>query len=109
MKTIRLLSLVIVLSFLVLSLSSDPALAANSKARVLENAGKTFSGTEDPAYQAYDQALRDYVAKRISKRYGVGVNPKVYNGFELLDIEGFLKCKKTNEPLDLYLQKFQKK
>ena len=109
MKTIKLLLMVIVLSFLVLSLTSDPVLAANSRARVLENAGKTFTGTEDPAYQAYDQALRDYVAKRISKRYGVTVNPGGYSGFDLLDIEAFLKCKKTNEPLDLYLQKFQKK
>ena len=47
----KLLLMVIVLLFLVLSLTSDPVLAANSRARVLENAGKTFTGTEDPAYQ----------------------------------------------------------
>lgn len=109
MKTMKLLLALVILSFLVLSLSADPLLAQNSRGRILENAGKTFTGTEDPAYQAYDQALRDYVAKRISKRYGVGVNPKVYNGFELLDIEAFLKCKKSSEALDSYLQKFQKK
>jgi hypothetical protein len=109
MKAIKLLLMVIVLSFLVLSLTSDPVLAQNLRARVLENAGKTFKGTEDPAYRAYDQALRDYVARRISKRYGVAVDPKGYSGFDLLDIEAFLKCKKSGEALDSYLQKFQKK
>ena len=99
----------VVLSFLFLSLSSDPVLAQNLRARLLENAGKTFTGVEDPAYQSYDQTLRDYVAKRISKRYGVSVDPKGYNGFDLLEIEAFLKCKKSNEAVGPYLQKFQKK
>jgi hypothetical protein len=53
--------------------------------------------------------LRDYVARRISKRYGIAVDPKSYNGFDLLDIEAFLKCKKSNEAVGPYLQKFQKK
>ncbi len=109
MKAMKLLLMVIVLSFLFLSLSSDPVLAQNLRARLLENAGKTFSGIEDPAFQSYDQTLRDYVAKRISKRYGVAVDPKGYNGFDLLEIEAFLKCKKSSEALDPYLQKFQKK
>jgi hypothetical protein len=109
MKTTKLLPMMLILLFLALSLSSDPVQAQNLRARLLENAGKTFTGTEDPAYQSYDQALRNYVAKRISKRYGVAVDPKGYNGFDLLDIEAFLKCKKSNETLGPYLQKFQKK
>jgi hypothetical protein len=109
MKTIKFISMVVGLLFLFLSLSSNPALAQNLRARLLENAGKTFTGIEDPAYQSYDQTLRDYVAKRISKRYGVAVDPKGYNGFDLLEIEAFLKCKKSSEVLDPYLQKFQKK
>ena len=109
MKTIKLLSIIVGVSFLFLSLALDPALAQNLRARLLQNAGKTFAGIDDPAYQAYDQTLRDYVAKRISKRYGVAVDPKGYNGFDLLDIEAFLKCKKSNEALGPYLQKFQKK
>jgi hypothetical protein len=108
MKTIKLFPVVIILLFLVLSLSSNPVLAQNLRARLLENAGKTFAGTEDPAYQSYDQALRNYVAQRIGKRYGVAVDPKGYNGFDLLEIEAFLKCKKSSEALDPYLQKFQK-
>jgi hypothetical protein len=100
---------VIVLPFLVVSLSSDPVLAQSLRARLLENAGKTFTGMEDPAYQSYDQTLRDYVARRISRRYGVAVDPKGYSGFDLLEIEAFLKCKKSSEALHPYLQKFQKK
>jgi len=109
MKTIKLVPMVVVLLFVFLSLSPDPVLAQNLRARLLENAGKTFTGIEDPAYQSYDRTLRDYVAKRISKRYGVAVDPKGYNGFDLLDIEAFLKCKKSNEAVGPYLQKFQKK
>jgi len=109
MKTLKILPVILGLFFMFLIFSSDPALAQNSRARVLENVGKTFAGMQDPAYQSYDLALRDYVARRISKRYGVAVDPKSYNGFDLLDIEGFLKCKKSNEALDPYLQKFQKK
>ena len=109
MKTVKFLPMIVGLFFLFISLSSDPVLAQNLRARLLENAGKTFAGMEDPAYQSYDQALRDYVAKRINKRYGVAVDPKGYNGFDLLDIEAFLKCKKSNEALGPYLQKFQKK
>ena len=109
MKTIKLVPMVVVLLFVFFSLSPDSLLAQNLRARLLENAGKTFTGIEDPAYQSYDRTLRDYVAKRISKRYGVAVDPKSYNGFDLLDIEAFLKCKKSNEALGPYLQKFQKK
>ena len=109
MKTMKLLSVIVGSFFFFLSLSADPVLAQNLRAKLLQDAGKTFTGMEDPAYRSYDQTLRDYVAKRISKRYGVAVDPKSYNGFDLLDIEAFLKCKKSSESLDPYLQKFQKK
>src|SRR4030042_7167095 len=104
MKTIKFILMTAGVFFLILGLFSNPVLAQNLRAKVLENAGKTFTGTEDPAYQSYDQALRNYVAKRISKRYGVAVDPKGYNGFDLLEIEAFLTCKKSSEGLDPYLQ-----
>jgi hypothetical protein len=33
--------------------------------------GKSYTGFQDPEYLSYDQALRDYMVKRISKRCGL--------------------------------------
>ncbi len=80
----------------------------NLRAQLLENEGKTFKSTEDPDYQSYDQVLRDYVAKRIQKRYGLTLDPKAFSGYDLLEIEAYLKCKKPDESIDPYLQKLRK-
>jgi hypothetical protein len=78
-------------------------------AKLLADAGKTFTGPEDPAFISYDMILRDYLVKRINKQYGITLDPKVYSGFDLLEIEALLKCKKSNESADSYLSKFKKR
>lgn len=71
---------------------------------LLEHAGKSYSGTQDPSYLDYDLALRKYVADRILKRFGITVDPQIYSGFDLLNIEALFKCKKSEEPFDLFLK-----
>jgi len=105
--------LVIFVAVLVVALgwasSSLHAKDGGSRTKVLAEAGKTFASSEDPDFVAYDQALREYVATQIQKRYGVRLDPKSYSGFSLLEIEALLKCKKAGEPADAFLEKFKKK
>jgi hypothetical protein len=75
---------------------------------VLSHAGESYQGVEDPAYISYDQALRAYVVERINKEFGIALNPKKYSGFDLLEIEALLKCKKANEPVEDFLKGFPK-
>jgi hypothetical protein len=70
--------------------------------------GKTFTGVQDPEYLPYDLALRAYLVKRISKRCGITLDPKTYSGFDLLEIESLFRCKKSDEPFDMFLKKFPK-
>ena len=70
--------------------------------------GMTYTGAQDPAFQSYDQSLRTYLVKRIRERYGVSLDPKTYSGFQLLNIESFLKCKKPGEPLEPFLKSLPK-
>jgi hypothetical protein len=70
--------------------------------------GKSYEGKQDPAYIAYDQALREYMVKRIQQEFGIRLDPKDYSGFQLLEIEALLKCKKAEEPISLYLKMFPK-
>jgi hypothetical protein len=89
-----------------------PAYAQRTDLRtqLLANGGKTFSGMNDPEFASYDLALREYVARRIQKRYGVRVDPKAYaSGFEILEFESLLKCMKPRESAEQYLQKTQKR
>jgi hypothetical protein len=72
--------------------------------QILDHAGKSYSGPQDPSYLDYDLALRKYVADRILKQFGVALDPKNYSGFDLLDIEALFKCKKSEEPFDLFLK-----
>ena len=76
--------------------------------QLLTQAGKTYGSPQDPEYISYDQALRDYMVKRIKQKFGVEVDPKKYSGFDLLEIEAVLKCKKSGEPLDIFLKMFPK-
>ncbi len=76
--------------------------------QVLNYAGKTYGGVQDPEYVSYDQALRDYMVKRIKQKFGVELDPKKYSGFELLEIEAVLRCRKSDEPLDIFLKMFPK-
>jgi hypothetical protein len=75
---------------------------------VLSHAGESYKGVEDQAYISYDRALRAYVVERINKEFGVALNPKTYSGFDLLEIEALLKCKKANEPVEEFLKGFPK-
>jgi len=76
---------------------------------ILDHAGKSYSGAQDPSYLEYDLALRKYVADRILKRFGIALDPKVYSGFDLLDIEALFKCKKSEESFDLFLRMVPKR
>jgi hypothetical protein len=83
---------------------------SNLRTQLLANEGKTFSAMKDPEFAAYDQVLREYVVRRIQKKYGVKIDPKAYgSGFEVLEIESLLRCKKPGEPAEPYLQKIQKR
>jgi hypothetical protein len=78
------------------------------KSRLLDYAGKSYTGTQDPSYQQYDLALREYMVDRINKQFGVALDPKTYSGFDLLEIESLFKCKKSDEPFDMFLKTFPK-
>jgi hypothetical protein len=79
------------------------------QSQVLDHAGKSYTGDQDPSYVNYDLALREYMVDRINKRFGISLDPKIYSGFDLLEIEAFLRCKKTEEPPDIFLRKFLKR
>jgi hypothetical protein len=88
-----------------------PAVYADKEplqSQVLSYVGKTYGGAQDPEYISYDQALREYMVKRIKQKFGVELDPKKYSGFDLLEIEAVLKCKKSDEPLDIFLKMFPK-
>lgn len=77
--------------------------------RITAYDGKSFAGFQDPEYLSYDQALREYLVKRINQRFGIALDPKKYSGFNLLEIEALLKCKKSNEPFEMFLKMFPKR
>jgi hypothetical protein len=76
--------------------------------QLVSYAGKPYGGVQDPEYISYDQALRDYMVKRIKQKFGVELDPKKYSGFDLLEIEAVLRCRKSDEPLDMFLKMFPK-
>ena len=102
--------LAILLMFLCLASTAFGALAKNAAIphRMAAYDGKTFTGFQDPDYLSYDQALREYLVKRIDQRFGIALDPKKYSGFELLEIEALFKCKKSNESYDIFLRMFPK-
>jgi hypothetical protein len=77
--------------------------------KLLDHAGKSYSGTQDPSYLDYDLALRKCVADRILKRFGITLDPQIYSGFDLLDIEALFKCKKSEESFDLFIKMVPKR
>jgi hypothetical protein len=82
---------------------------AGMTARITAYDGKSFAGFQDPEYLSYDQALREYLVKHIDQRFGIALDPKKYSGFDLLEIEALFKCKKSNEPYDIFLRMFPKR
>jgi hypothetical protein len=89
--------------------SSVSANESSPQSQLLDHVGKSYTGVQDPSYLTYDLALREHVADRIAKRFGVAIDPKIYSGFDLLEIEAFFKCKKSEEPFDIFLKIFPKK
>jgi hypothetical protein len=71
--------------------------------------GKSFKGFQDPEYISYDQALREYLVKRIQQDFGIALDPKKYSGFDLLEIEALFKCKKSAESYERFLKMFPKR
>ena len=101
--------LFLLLIFLVFCLDVPAAYAEDPiQSQVLNYVGKTYGGVQDPEYVSYDGALRDYMVKRIKQKFGVELDPKKYSGFDLLEIEAVLRCKKSDEPLDIFLKMFPK-
>ena len=82
---------------------------AGMPTRIAAYDGKSFTGFQDPEYLSYDQALREYLVKRIDQRFGIALDPKKYSGFDLLEIEALFKCKKSNESYESFLKMFTKR
>jgi hypothetical protein len=99
----------ILLTFLCFGLAASLSFAKEVPARVATYDGKSFTGFQDPEYASYDQALREYLVKRIDKEFGIALDPKKYSGFDLLEIEALFKCKKSNEPYEMFLKIFPKR
>jgi hypothetical protein len=78
------------------------------KSQLLDYAGKSYTGAQDPSYLNYDLALREYIVNRINKQFGIALNPKNYSGFDLLEIESLFKCKKSEESFETFLKMFPK-
>lgn len=84
--------------------SSVHAKEGSLESQLLDHAGKSYTGAQDPSYLNYDLALREYMVDRINKRFGIALDPKIYTGFDLLEIEALFKCRKPEEPFDLLLK-----
>lgn len=100
--------LILMIFFLGIEPFAALANPGNLKSQLLKHAGESFTPPQDPSYQNYDLALRQYVADRIHQRFGIALDPKVYSGFDLLEIESLFKCKKREEGFDLFLKTFPK-
>jgi hypothetical protein len=100
--------LTIVFWFFVIAYSVH-AKDSSLQSQLLEYAGKSYTGVQDPFYLNYDLALRRYMIDRISKRFGIALDPKIYSGFELLEIEAFFRCKKKEESFDIFLKMLPKR
>jgi hypothetical protein len=107
-NSVSIISILLIPLWLVLMAPSVQGKDGQLGSEVLGHAGESYKGVEDPAYISYDQALRVYVADRIKKQFGFALDPKTYSGFDLLEIEALLKCKKANEPVEDFLKGFPK-
>jgi len=108
MKSKWVLAILFVILWSGITASSSIAKEVSLPTRMAAYDGKTFTGFQDTEYLSYDQALRKYLVKRIDQRFGIALDPEKYSGFDLLEIEALLKCKKSNEPFDVLLKMFPK-
>lgn len=109
MKSKWFLLILFITLFFGLTASSTFAKGTAMPSRITAHDGKSFKGFEDPEYLSYDQVLREYLVKRIDQKFGIALDPKKYSGFDLLEIEALFKCKKSNEPYDIFLRMFPKR
>ncbi len=100
--------LILMIFFLGIEPFTALASPGNLKSQLLKYAGESFTTLQDPSYQSYDLALRQYVADRIHQRFGIVLDPKNYSGFDLLEIEALFKCKKKEEGFEHFLKTFPK-
>jgi hypothetical protein len=82
---------------------------AGMPAQIAAYHGKSYKGFQDPEYISYDQVLREVLVKHIDQKFGIALDPKKYSGFDLLEIEALFKCKKSNEPFDLFLKMYPRR
>ena len=108
MKTRQVLWILLLISFLTLFSSWSDAKGIKFPSEINTYVGKSFKGLNDPSYQSYDQILRSYLVKRIRQKFGIGLDPKTYSGFDLLEIEALIKCRKSSESADTFLKMFPK-
>ncbi len=108
MELKRVLTLVIVLLMTAIAVPSAFSKEGGLPYEVSVFDGKWFKGTQDSEFKNYDLALRNYLVKRIQKQFGLELDPNAYSGFDLLEIEALIRCKKSNEPFALFLKMFQK-
>lgn len=99
--------LTLAMSIAIVGAAGHPS-AKGTPPRLSAYEGKLFNGLQDPEFKDYDLALRNHLVRRIHKRFGIGLDPKTYSGFDLLEIEALIRVKKSDEPLDLFLKLFPK-
>lgn len=106
----KLIWIILILTFVcsIAMVGPAPSSPKEMTSRTYAYEGKLFTGPQDPEYRDYDLALRNHLVKRIHKRFGIELDPKTYSGFDLLEIESLVRCKKSNESLDHFLKMFPK-
>jgi hypothetical protein len=109
MKSKRVLPIFITVIWFCVTAASVEANSGAVQSQLLVYAGKSYRGIQDPEYLSYDLIFRNYLVGRIQKRFGIALDPKTYSGFDLLEIEAFFKCKKSEEPFDIFLKMFAKR
>ena len=107
-KMIRFLPILAIMFVSFFIASSIYAKGSSLQSQLLDHVGKSYTGSQDPSYLNYDLALREVIADRINKRFGIALDTKTYSGFDLLEIESLFKCKKTEESFDIFLKMFPK-
>ena len=74
---------------------------------IVAYSGRYFADPSSPEYSSYDRTMSMYVAKRIKEKYHVDLDYNSYSAFDLLEIEALLKCKRSDESVELLLTRFQ--
>jgi len=108
MKSIWIFLILIIIFCFGVNVSNAEAKRKSFSPQFISFHGKFFTGIQDPEFIDYDLTLRNYLTKRIIKRFGFILDPKTYSGFDLLEIESLFKCKKSAEPFEIFLKMFPK-